>query len=49
MWCIASGKGEFREPVNLDVAGHEVKQSSPQRVYFSARGETKLDLATGRG
>ncbi len=42
---MASRKGEFGEPVILDVAGHEVKLSSPERVYFSARGETKLDLA----
>jgi DNA ligase D len=31
--------------VILDVAGHEVRLSSPERVYFSERGETKLDLA----
>ncbi|KGN42452.1 non-homologous end-joining DNA ligase [Knoellia aerolata] len=42
---MASRKGEFGEPVHLDVAGHEVRLSSPERVYFSARGETKLDLA----
>ena len=42
---MASRKGEFGEPVYLDVAGHEIKLSSPERVYFSARGETKLDLA----
>lgn len=42
---MASRKGEFGEPVILDVAGHDVKLSSPDRVYFSARGETKLDLA----
>lgn len=42
---MASRKGEFGEPVILDVAGHEVKLSSPDRVYFSERGETKLDLA----
>ena len=28
----------------LDVDGREVRISSPERVYFSARGETKLDL-----
>ena len=43
--CMASSKGKFGEPVFLDVAGHEIKLSSPERVYFSARGETKLDLA----
>ena len=42
---MASSKGKFGEPVILDVAGHEVKLSSPERVYFSERGETKLDLA----
>jgi DNA ligase D len=31
--------------VELDVAGYPVRISSPDRVYFSARGETKLDLA----
>ncbi len=33
------------EPVELDVAGRTVRISSPDRVYFSERGETKLDLA----
>ncbi len=28
----------------LELDGHEVRISSPERVYFSARGETKLDL-----
>ncbi|KGN32895.1 ATP-dependent DNA ligase [Knoellia sinensis KCTC 19936] len=42
---MASRKGEFGEPVYLDVAGHEIKLSSPNRIYFSERGETKLDLA----
>jgi DNA ligase D len=36
---------EKPEPVVLSVAGREVRISSPDRVYFSARGETKLDLA----
>ncbi len=38
-------RGEFGEPVILDVEGFDVRLSSPQRVYFSTRGETKLDLA----
>lgn len=38
-------RGEFGEPVILDVDGFDVRLSSPQRVYFSARAETKLDLA----
>ena len=30
--------------VELEVGGRTVRVSNPQRVYFSARGETKLDL-----
>jgi DNA ligase D len=33
------------EAVELVVAGRTVRISNPDRVYFSARGETKLDLA----
>ncbi|MGI8630886.1 MAG: non-homologous end-joining DNA ligase [Solirubrobacteraceae bacterium] len=38
----ADGKSEA---VELEVAGRTVRISNPDRVYFSARGETKLDLA----
>lgn len=38
-------KGQFGEPVILDVDGFDVRISNPERPYFSARGETKLDLA----
>src|SRR5579859_7766383 len=31
--------------VELEVGERTVRISSPDRVYFSARGETKLDLA----
>jgi DNA ligase D len=31
--------------VELSVAGRTIRISNPDRVYFSARGETKLDLA----
>ncbi|MEO8262907.1 MAG: non-homologous end-joining DNA ligase [Pseudolysinimonas sp.] len=31
-------------PVEIEVGAHTVKLSSPSRVYFAARGETKLDL-----
>ena len=31
--------------VELEVGDHTVRLSSPDRVYFSERGETKLDLA----
>lgn len=33
------------EPVELRVGARTVRISNPDRVYFSARGETKLDLA----
>ncbi len=33
------------EPVELSIGERTVRISSPDRVYFSARGETKLDLA----
>jgi DNA ligase D len=33
------------DAVELEVEGRTVRVSSPDRVYFSARGETKLDLA----
>ncbi len=33
------------DSVELEVDGRTVRVSSPDRVYFSARGETKLDLA----
>ncbi len=31
--------------MHLDVDGHPISISNPDRVYFLARGETKLDLA----
>src|SRR5437660_6216235 len=37
--------GERTEPVELRVGERTVRISSPDRVYFSTRGETKLDLA----
>jgi DNA ligase D len=37
--------GQRTEPVELRVGKRTVRISSPDRVYFSARGETKLDLA----
>jgi DNA ligase D len=33
------------ESAEVEVAGHSVRITNPDRVYFSARGETKLDLA----
>lgn len=32
-------------PVELEVHGRSVRVTSPERVYFAERGETKLDLA----
>jgi DNA ligase D len=37
--------GKKAEPVELQAGERTVRISSPDRVYFSARGETKLDLA----
>jgi DNA ligase D len=34
-----------RDAVELEVGDRTVRLSSPDRVYFAARGETKLDLA----
>ena len=31
--------------IELEVGDRTVRISNPDRVYFSARGETKLDLA----
>jgi DNA ligase D len=36
---------DARRSVELEVAGRTVRISNPDRVYFTARGETKLDLA----
>ena len=32
-------------PIDVEVGDRIVRLSSPERVYFPARGETKLDLA----
>ncbi|PIE25972.1 MAG: ATP-dependent DNA ligase, partial [Micrococcales bacterium] len=32
--------------MRLQAGGRTVRLSSPDRVYFTERGETKLDLAT---
>jgi DNA ligase D len=41
---MASGKSKA-PAVEMEVGDHTVRVSSPDRVYFGARGETKLDLA----
>src|ERR1043166_1772705 len=30
--------------VPVEVAGHEIAVTSPEKIFFSERGETKLDL-----
>ena len=35
---------EHGEPVELELAGKTVRVTSPDKVFFSKRGETKLDL-----
>jgi DNA ligase D len=38
--------GNSKTPaIELDIGGYPVRISNPDRVYFAARGETKLDLA----
>jgi len=39
------GAGVVSDAVEVEVGPRTVRISSPDRVYFSARGETKLDLA----
>ena len=43
MFMAATGSSSLA--VDLVVAGRSVRISNPDRVYFPARGETKLDLA----
>src|SRR5690349_22742732 len=40
-----AGAALMSAPVELEVGGRTVRISNPDRVYFPARGETKLDLA----
>src|ERR1700734_3495343 len=42
---MAMAASKKTPPVELEVGDRVVKLSSPDRVYFSERGETKLDLA----
>lgn len=35
---------EAKESLTLEIAGHEVRISSPSKVFFTKRNETKLDL-----
>ena len=38
-------KSDAGSPVDIEVGDRTVRLTSPERVYFPARGETKLDLA----
>src|ERR1700746_1994993 len=40
-----SAPAERSEAVELPVGGRTVRITNPDRVYFAARGQTKLDLA----
>ena len=35
---------EVTDEQTLEIAGHEIRISSPDKVFFTERGETKLDL-----
>jgi DNA ligase D len=41
----AMAKTDARSAVEVEAADKTIRISNPDRVYFSARGETKLDLA----
>jgi len=42
---MAEAKGKAKSPaVELEIGERTVRISNPERVYFAARGETKLDL-----
>ncbi|GAB85876.1 hypothetical protein GORBP_065_02070 [Gordonia rubripertincta NBRC 101908] len=45
MGDMAKGAGSAGEPIELTVGDRTVRLSSPDRVYFTERGETKRDLA----
>ncbi|MGH9272001.1 MAG: non-homologous end-joining DNA ligase [Ilumatobacteraceae bacterium] len=42
---MAAARNKHGEPVEVEVAGRSVAISSPDKVMFPERGETKLDLA----
>src|ERR1700685_2699043 len=39
-----AGKHPHGEPVTIEVDGHDVTVTNPEKVFFSARGEDKLAL-----
>jgi DNA ligase D len=41
---VGAGAEELRRAITLEVAGREVRVSSPDKIYFPARNATKLDL-----
>jgi DNA ligase D len=42
---VTVSSAKTSDAVELEVGGRSVRISSPDRIYFPARGETKLDLA----
>ncbi|MEE4024783.1 non-homologous end-joining DNA ligase [Gordonia sp. PKS22-38] len=42
---MAQASNDAGEPIELQVGDRAIRLSSPDRVYFSERGETKRDLA----
>ena len=42
---VAAARKAHGDTVEFDIAGHQVGISSPNKVMFPERGETKLDLA----
>ena len=41
---LVAGKHPHGEPVTIEVDGYDVTATNPEKVFFSTRGETKLDL-----
>ena len=37
-------RSPYERAVDLQIAGHTVTITSPDKVFFQTRGETKLDL-----
>lgn len=42
---VMATTGSASPSVELEIGDHTVRISNPDRIYFAARGETKLDLA----
>ena len=42
---VMAATGSASPSVELEIGDRTVRISNPDRIYFPARGETKLDLA----